>query len=108
MNTTNPKCRIDLFHRPFSTVPFLGRGSVNPVVESQIQQGETNTNRKAVTNLSEKSYIKYHNTPLIPSVENEVTNPENLIESVASDGWIRGGIPSRELTRDKEIFNKCI
>ena len=36
---THPKSQIDLFHRPFATVPFLGRGSVNPVMESQIQIG---------------------------------------------------------------------
>ena len=35
---THPRCHIDLFQRPFATVPYLGRGSVNPVMESQIQQ----------------------------------------------------------------------
>jgi len=102
---TNPKCRIDLFHRPFATVPFLGRGSVNPVMESQIQQGEQMVNKKSVNTLSEKSYIKYHQTPLLPAVEKRINNPANQIESVASDGWVRGGVPSRELTRDKDFFN---
>ena len=36
---THPRCRIDLFQRPFATVPFLGRGSVCPILEAQIQQG---------------------------------------------------------------------
>jgi hypothetical protein len=40
---THPRCRIDLFQRPFATVPFLGRGSVDPILESQIQQGEAIT-----------------------------------------------------------------
>jgi hypothetical protein len=61
---THPKSRIDLFQRPFATVPFLGRGSVNPVMEAQIQQGEQLVNKRSVNNLSEKSYIKYHQTPL--------------------------------------------
>lgn len=103
---THPRCRIDLFQRPFSTVPFLGRGSVNPVVESQIQQGETNVNKRSVNNLSEKSYIKYHHTPLLKSVQDKISNPANSVESEASEGWVRGGIPSRELTRDKDYFNK--
>ena len=60
---THPKSRIDLFQRPFATVPFLGRGSVNPVMEAQIQQGEQIVNKRSVNNLSEKSYIKYHQTP---------------------------------------------
>ena len=103
---TNPRCRIDLFQRPFATVPFLGRGSVNPIVESQIQQGELNINKRSVTNLGEKSYIKYHQTPLLPSIKNKMTNPANCVEGVASEGWIRGGVPSRELTRDKDFFEK--
>ncbi len=97
---THPRCRIDLFHRPFATVPFLGRGSVNPVIEAQIQQGESLVNKRSVNNLSEKSYIKYHQTPLLSSVKDRVTNPANSVEGVAAAGWIRGGVPSRELNRD--------
>ena len=103
---THPKCRIDLFHRPFATVPFLGRGSVNPVIESQIQQGETLVNKRSVNKLSEKSYIRYSQTPLLPSVRERFSNPANSIEGVASQGWIRGGVPSRELTRDTDYFTK--
>jgi hypothetical protein len=103
---THPKCKIDLFQRPFATVPFLGRGSVNPVMESQIMQGEQLVNKKSINSLSEKSYIKYHQTPLLPAVQQRINNPANQIESVASDGWIRGGVPSRELTRDSDYFNK--
>jgi hypothetical protein len=103
---TNPKARIDLFHRPFATVPYLGRGSVNPVMESQIQQGEQLVNKRSVNNLSEKSYIKYHQTPLLPAVQQRINNPANQIESVASDGWVRGGVPSRELTRDADYAGK--
>jgi hypothetical protein len=87
-------------------VPYLGRGSVNPVVESQIQQGETAVNKKSVTNTTEQSYIKYHHTPLLPSIKDKVTNPVHSVEGVASEGWIRGGVPSRELTRDIDYFNK--
>jgi hypothetical protein len=103
---TNPRCRIDLFHRPFATVPYLGRGSVNPVMESQIQQGEQLVNKRSINNLSEKSYIKYHQTPLLPAVQERMNNSSNKIENDASEGWIRGGIPSRELTRDSEYLNK--
>jgi len=97
---THPRCRIDLFHRPFATVPYLGRGSVDPVVEAQMMQGEISTNRQSVNQLSEKNFSKYHNTPLLGDVKSRVTNPAFCVESAASAGWIRGGIPSRELTRD--------
>ena len=103
---THPRCHIDLFQRPFATVPYLGRGSVNPVIESQIQQGEQIVNKRSINNLSEKSYIKYHQTPLLPAVKDKLTNPVYHIEGVASEGWVRGGVPSRELTRDADYFNK--
>ena len=100
---TNPRCKIDLFQRPFATVPFLGRGSVDPLLEAQIQQGEMLTNRRSVNQLSEKNYSKYKSTPLLPDIKERVTNPAYCVEGVASDGWIRGGIPSRELTRDSDF-----
>jgi len=103
---THPRCRIDLFQRPFATVPYLGRGSVNPVMEAQIQQGEQNVNKRSINNLSEKSYIKYHQTPLLPAVKARLDDSSNKIENDASQGWIRGGVPSRELTRDADYFNK--
>lgn len=102
---THPRCKISLFQRPFATVPFLGRGSVDPILESQIMQGELLTNKRSVNKLSEKSDIKYQITPLIPSVKDRVTNPVYSVEGVASEGWIRGGIPSRDLTRDRDFYN---
>ncbi len=102
---THPKCKLELFQRPFATVPYLGRGAGNSVLESQIQQGEAITNKRSITKLGERSYINYHNTPLIPDVKDRVTNPAYCVESSASEGWIRGGLPSRDLTRDKEFYN---
>ena len=105
---TNPKCRIDLFQRPFATVPFLGRGSVCPILEAQMQQGETNTNKRTITQLSEKSYLSYSETPLLPDIKERMTNPAYSVEGVASEGWVRGGVPSRELTRDRQSTqNTC-
>ena len=39
-------------------------------------------------------------TPLIPYVSKNVQNPVHLIEEVASKGWVRAGIPSRQWVRD--------
>ena len=103
---THPRCKIDLFQRPFATVPYLGRGSVDPILESQIQQGELLTNKRSVTRLPEKSYMKYTSTPLLSDIKDRVTNPAYCVEGVASEGWIRGGVPSRELTRDRHYMNQ--
>jgi len=32
-----------------------------------------------------------------------MNNPSYCVEGVASEGWIRGGVPSRELTRDQDF-----
>lgn len=102
---THPKSRIDLFGRPFATVPFLGRGEGNPILESQIQQGESVTNKRSITLLGEKSHLKYHTTPLIPEIKQNIQNPNLMIEGMASEGWIRGGLASREITRDSTFYN---
>ena len=101
---TNPRCRIDLQERPYKTVPFLGRGAGNPVLESQLVQGEQHSSRKSIDPSSEKSYIPLSQPELIPSLASTVNNPANLVEGVAAEGWIRGGLPSRELTKDYDYF----
>ena len=97
---THPKSKIDLFQRPFLTVPYLGRGSADSVAESRLQQGDLETNRKSVTQLSERTYLNHSNTPLIDSISERVNNPTFSVEESASKGWIRGGMASRDMTRD--------
>lgn len=105
---THPKSRIDLFHRPFATVPYLGKGSVDPVMEAQIQQGDNVVNKRSVNLLGDQSYIDYIYTPLQPDIADRMTNPIYSVEGVASQGWVRGGIPSKELNRDKSIVNTSL
>jgi hypothetical protein len=96
------KCRLSLVERPYNTVPYLGRGKCDPLLESQIQQGDFANNKKSINPSSEMCYIEYSHTPLLPSLKSTISNPANLIENNAAEGWIRGGLPSRELARDKE------
>jgi len=97
---THPRSRISLFQRPFATTPFLGRGSSCPILESQLQQGDSITNKKSVNTLSEKSFIKYSNTPMIASLKADMGNSSNFIESDADPNWIRGGLNTKDLQRD--------
>lgn len=100
--------KISLSQRPYLTVPYLGRGKSNAIMESQIQQSEMFNNRKSINPSSEVSHLSYRHTPLIESIQTTITNPANLIESVAAKGWIRGGIPVRHLARDNEYANRYI
>ena len=97
---TNPKCKISLLTRPFVTVPYLGRGPCNPILESQVQQGDQITNKKSCNTTTEQSHINYRHYPLVDSLKATVTNPHNLVEGIAADGWIQGGLPTRDLIRD--------
>lgn len=101
----NTPHKIDLFHRPFATIPYLGRGTVNPDIEYKMLQGDRYSNRKTETNIGEYSYIDFQQTPLLQSVQEQANNTSRMIESEADEGWIRGGLPSRELNRDTEIYN---
>jgi len=53
------------------------------------------------------TYLKrklYSNTPLLPQLRGTITNPENCVEESANSNFIRGGLPSRELTRDRDYY----
>jgi len=71
-------------------------------VESTLLNGDRQINRKTHINSSEKSHIPYSNTPLIPSVAATVTNPVNLVEGIAVDGWVKGGIPTRDIAKNTQ------
>jgi len=61
---------------------------------------------KSCKTITETSYGNYSRTPLLPTVQATIQNPHNLIEGVAAEGWIRGGLPSRELTRDQDYLER--
>lgn len=103
---TKPKCKISLYQRPFLTVPYLGRGVCNPELESQLQQSEMVSNRKSVNNDYDRPYNDIANYPMLPHLRSTINNPANLVEGAAADGWIRGGLPSRDLIRDKEYASQ--
>ena len=61
---------------------------------------------KSCKTVTETSFSKYTRTPLLPTVQATIQNPHNLVEGVAAEGWIRGGLPSRELTRDQDYLER--
>jgi len=98
---TNPKCRISLEERPYKTIPYLGRGVSNPELESKLQQGDQITNKKSVNTVTEMSHIPLRHTPMLDPLRHSITNPEKLIESVADQNWVRGGMDTRDLFKEK-------
>jgi hypothetical protein len=102
---TTPKCRISLYPRPYLTVPYLGKGIFNLDAETNLQQGENNRVKKSVLAASEICYMDQKTYPMMNSIQDTVTNPNNLIENDAADGWIRGGLPSRDAMRNHNYYN---
>ena len=92
-----PLEKLQLFSRPFVTVPYLGRGSCDHALESQLQQGEPVTEKKSVSTIMEKSFGAYSLYPTDSKMENQVNDVSNTVEEAAMEGWVRGGRSTREL-----------
>jgi len=82
--------------RPYLSVPYLGRGTVNTNMETYLRNGAQHTSRRDLPQTSESSMRKYNTTPLIPDVKKHIQNPTHIIES----SWVRGGMSSRDMHRD--------
>jgi len=98
-----PLERLQLFERPFLTVPYLGRGSCDPTLESQLQQGELVSDKKSVSTIMEKSFAKYALYPTDSKMEERVKNPANTVEEAALNGWVRGGMSTREMSTNDSM-----
>ncbi len=97
---SKPACKINLQERPYMTVPYLGRGKVDPVLERQIRIGDKELNKKSLNPSSELNLSDKLNYPLIDELRDTVTNPRNCIEESANSNWIRGGMSSREFSKN--------
>jgi hypothetical protein len=101
VQSNSPHCPIRgrVQARPFATVPYMGRGKGDATLESKLQQAAMIRQGKDCGTVSDTFYENQF-TPLIPYVAANVQNPVHLIPEVASKGWVRSGIPSRQWVRD--------
>ena len=95
--------KLQLNARPFLTVPYLGKGSCNPVLESQLIQGENSNEKKSVSSIMSKSFMEYSLYPTDDKMKEQVDNPAHTIQEMALDGWVRGGMLTRELAGDADF-----
>ena len=105
----NPKCPNQLFTRPYRTVPYMGRGSGDSYLESQIRYGEDTAERKQCNTLAGINIknLDPNHMPMIDHLKNNIQNPSHIVPEVALDGWVRGGAPSRQIVKDIEYLEKC-
>ena len=93
------RCPLHVQARPFATVPFMGRGRLNPDVESGLIYSEFARVERPCGTITE-TFLDGQFYPLVPHLAAHIQNPKNLIPEDAANGWIRAGIPSRIYVRD--------
>jgi hypothetical protein len=103
---THFKCKNQLWQRPYLTIPYMGRGSGNPCVETILKPGE-DTSQQKPCNVLAGNERNNNFIPLIPCIKDNIQKPEHLIPDSALTGWVRGGLPSRQIVRNMDYMGKC-
>lgn len=99
-----PKCPQQLYERPYLSTPYMGRGYLQPNLESELIFSEDTAVKKSCNTLSGIT-IPQQFTPLLPYLEYNVQNPNHIIEE--NNGWIRSGLPSKLVVRDQDMKERC-
>ena len=89
--------RLNLMQRPFLTVPYLGRGSVDPTLELQLMEGELNEQKKSTSTVMTQSFMGYTLYPTNEDMENRTSDAKYTVEESAMKGWVRGGEDTRSV-----------
>lgn len=92
------RCPLHVQSRPFATVPFMGRGRLNPDVESGLIYSEFARVERPCGTITE-TFLDGQFYPLVPHLAANIQNPKNLIPEDAAKGWVRSGIPTRSWIR---------
>ena len=71
-------------------------------MENSLRFGETLREKKSAVRLNEKTQCDVSKYPMNQKIKKSVNNPSNLIEESAVEGWIRGGLPSREIYKEQK------
>jgi len=95
--------RLQLMQRPFTTVPYLGRGSVDPALELRLLEGEGVSDMKSTSTIMSQTFMGYTLYPTSSKMNDRVQNPKFTVEEAALDGWVRGGSSTREMSDDPNL-----
>lgn len=88
--------KLQLFQRPFATIPYMGRGGGDADIEFQLKQGELEDKHKSINPTFEMPAFDLDNYPMQDDLKDYIGKPENSIEDLALEGWKRGGVSARE------------
>jgi len=99
--------KLSLNQRPFLTVPYLGKGSCNTLLETQMILGENTHGLKSASTIMDKSFMDYALYPTDQKMEDRVKDPKYTVEEAALDGWVRGGILTRDMMNDPDFSQQA-
>ena len=96
------KSELQLFPRPYLTTPLVNRGKFKPNLESKL------LNSIMVKKHRQMQYVNEENifTPLVPNLQRNVQAPRHIIQESVRRDWVRGGIPSRDITKQNDYMNR--
>jgi hypothetical protein len=104
-NLTNLSVINQLYQRPYLSVPFMGRGAGNIVVESRMGPGEDTYQQRPCNTLAGYDMSNHHFTPMVKCLGDNIQNVNNIVAE--NNGWVNGGVPSRQMIRNKDYLEKC-
>jgi len=100
LQTTVP-CKLSLQQRMFKTIPYLGKGTFDPVIETELIHSEYVDQNKSINTVTDKPFKTLY-TPLIQEIKQTISNPKHLVEQHVDKNWIRGGLPTRDAFKNKK------
>jgi len=103
-NLTNLRFKQQLFERPYMTTPFMGRGINDVCAEDQLR-GEDTFQNKPCNNLAGIYIDRF--VPQIECIRQNIQNPVHIIPEDNDVNWVWGGVPSRQVIRNKDYLERC-
>jgi hypothetical protein len=103
---TNRRTINQLTERLSATTPNLSKGYYDVDTESIIRPGDFASDQKPCIGTTEATFGNYF-LPMIPKLKNEVQDHKHIIPEDSKQDWVRGGLPSRQMVRNKDYLRRC-
>jgi hypothetical protein len=97
--------KLQLHQRAFNSVPYMGRGSCDPSLESKLLKGEDVFEKRseATLSLTEKTFDDVRLYPLDKEMKERCEKSKYGVQEAALSGWVRGGANTREMESDPRM-----
>lgn len=101
-----PRCNMQLFERPYKTIPYMGRGYLKPDEESELIFAEDTKVKRSCNSLSGVT-IPHQYTPMIDTISFNIQNEKHIIPESVDPAFSRIGAASRLYVRDSDYQIRC-